>query len=97
MKYVSEKDMWFPVEISHRFQVGDEVRTPDGLVKVIKVFDDYKKFYAEIITAIHDDVRKGEKYEYSSIETTILAKVKDTKRLPIKDTNKKGSNYSNPL
>ena len=89
MEYVKEADKWFPVDNNHKFEVGDEVRTPDGLVKVIKVFDGYKKFYGEIIFPIHDDVSKGEKYEYGSTETTILARVKDTRRIPVKDSKTK--------
>jgi hypothetical protein len=77
MKYVKEADKWFPVDNNHKFEVGDEVRTPDGLVKVIEVSGDNTKFYGEILIPIHDDVSKGEKYEYGNHETTILAKLGD--------------------
>ena len=79
--YLRETEKWFPVDKSHKFEKGDIVRTPDGEVKVISVHDDHQNFYGEILTAIHDDVKKGETYEYRHYETTILAKVKDKRLL----------------
>ena len=79
--FLRESDKWFPVDKHHRFEKGDIVRTPDGEVKVISVHSDHTMFYGEILTAIHDDVKKGESYEYRNWETTVLAKVKDKRRL----------------
>lgn len=86
-EYLREADKWFPVDKHHKFEVGDIVRTPDGEVKILSVHNDYQNFYGEILTPIHDDVRKGETYEYRNYETTILAKVKD-KRM-VKGTSAK--------
>ena len=74
---MTEAEKWFPVDKDHRFEEGDEVRTPDGEVLIISVSTDGRAFYGKIITPIHDDVRKGETYEYRNYETQILAKVKD--------------------
>jgi len=87
--YMSEAEKWFPVEKHHRFEEGDEVRTPDGEVKVVSVSSDFLSFYGEIINAIHDDVSNGETYEYRTYETTILAKVKDRTLVRNKNVKKK--------
>ena len=90
-KYFAEADEWFPVDNDHNFEVGDLVRTPDGLVRVMATHKLSKSFYGTIITPIHDDVRKGETYEYRNYETQVLAKVKD-KRLVRKDLARSNNN-----
>jgi hypothetical protein len=87
---LEKTDEWFPVNDDWKFMVGDEVRTPDGLVKVVATHNDSSTFYGKIITPIHDDVLKGETYEYRSYETQVLSKKKD-KRLvkTVKDVMKK--------
>ena len=90
-KYIAEVDEWFPVDNEHHFEVGDLVRTPDGLVKVVATHKISKSFYGTIITPIHDDVIKGETYEYRNWETQVLAKKKD-KRLVRKDQARSNNN-----
>ena len=90
---LEKSDQWFPVEKHHRFEVGDEVRTPDGLVKVVATHNDSMTFYGKIITPIHDDVLKGETYEYRGYEAQVLAKTKD-KRLVKKMSMKKAKTQS---
>lgn len=89
MRFVSEAERWFPVDQHHKFEEGDEVRTPDGEVVVISVGSDGKSFYGKILTPIHDDVVKGETYEYRNYETQILAKVKDKHLVRKKNVKKK--------
>jgi len=74
---LEKDDQWYPVDDEHKFEVGDEVRTPDGLVKVVSSHKESQTFYGKIITPIHDDVLKGETYEYRGYETQVLAKKKD--------------------
>ena len=95
-KYFAEADEWFPVDNDHNFEVGDLVRTPDGLVRVMATHKLSKSFYGTIITPIHDDVRKGETYEYRNWETQVLAKKKD-KRLVRKDISKSNNNKMKQL
>lgn len=89
LRFMSEADKWFPVDRHHKFEEGDDVRTPDGEVKVVSVAGDGLSFYGEIITPIHDDVSKGETYEYRNYETTILARVKDKNLVRDKNVKKK--------
>jgi hypothetical protein len=93
MTLLGEEDKWYPVDNEHQFEVGDEVRTPDGLVRVIATHNETRTFYGKIITPIHDDVLKGETYEYRGYETQVLAKKKD-KRLIKKMTMKKAKQSS---
>jgi len=76
-KYITEADKWFPVSSDHKVQVGDYLRTADGLVKVEATHNEYGTFYGKIITAIHDDVVKGETYEYRIDDVQVLANKKD--------------------
>jgi len=79
---------WFPVSDDHRFDMGDEVRTPDGLVKIVAVHPDSQSFYGTIIKPIHDNVIKGETYEYRFYETQVLAQKKDKRLVSKKDVKK---------
>ena len=90
---LEKENEWFPVNDDYRFEVGDEVRTADGLVRVVATHKDSMTFYGKIITPIHDDVLKGETYEYRNHETQVLAKKKD-KRLVKKMTMKKAKQQS---
>ena len=85
---LEKTDEWFPVNDDYKFMVGDEVRTPDGLVKVVATHNDSATFYGKIITPIHDDVLKGETYEYRSYEAQVLAKKKDKRLVSKKDVKK---------
>lgn len=77
---LNNENQWFPVNDDHKFEVGDEVRTPDGLVRIVALHPESLTFYGTIITPIHDNVVKGETYEYRHYETQVLAQKKD-KRL----------------
>ena len=77
---LKDETQWFPVNDDHQFEVGDQVRTPDGLCKIVATHPESMTFYGEIITPIHDNVVKGETYEYRNYETQVLAQKKD-KRL----------------
>jgi len=73
------------VNDDHTFDIGDQVRTADGLVKVVASHPESNTFYGEIITPIHDNVRKGETYEYRGYETQVLALKKDKRLVKMKD------------
>ena len=83
--YLTQGDTWYPVKGDHNFNVGDIVRTPDGLTKIVSIATDGSSFIGEIITPIHDDVEKGEQYEYRHYETTVLAKTKDKRQARSRD------------
>lgn len=78
-------DTWYPIRKETELEVNDYVRTPDGLVKVVKVNDMFGSFYGEIITPIHKDVVKGETYEYKMGETQVLAKKKNRSKVSMDD------------
>ena len=76
---LKEGNTWYPIRKETELEVNDFVRTPDGLVKVVSVNPDRGNFYGEVITPIHDDVRKGETYEYRRDDVQILANTKEKK------------------
>ena len=82
---LQEADVWYPVFDINELKVGDYVRVPDGLVRVVSVPDGEGIFYGEIVTKIHDDVKNGEVYQYTVKETQILGKKKNKNKVSFKD------------
>lgn len=82
---LKEGDTWYPIRKETELEEDDYVRTPDGLVKVVSVNTDKGNFYGEVITPIHDDVIKGETYEYSTRESQILAKRVNKNKVSVND------------
>lgn len=78
------EDNWYPIRDEQELEIGDFVRTPDGLVKVVQVLDQRAKFYGEIVTPIHKDVIKGETYEYDTNEVQVLAKRQNKNKVSMK-------------
>ena len=73
---------WFPISNIDDLEVGGLVRIPDGLGKVQKIIKTkvgQDKIHIEILHPIHDDVKKGDSYEYVFDEITILGQKLDRK------------------
>jgi len=79
------EDTWYPIRAEEELEVGDFVRTPDGLVKVVSILVSTGRFYGEIITPTHKDILKGETYEYITKETQVLAKKLNRGKVSVKD------------
>lgn len=79
------EDTWYPIRAEEELEVGDKVRTPDGLVKVVSILVDTGRFYGEIITPTHKNILKGETYEYITKETQVLAKKLNKRKVSVKD------------
>lgn len=80
-----KEDVWFPVFGIKDLTVGDLVRVADGLVRIVEIQQEKGLFYGEIITKIHDNVKKGEVYEYSVRDTQILGKKKNRNKVSFSD------------
>ena len=85
VRNLQEVDVWFPVRSILDLTVGDTVRVSDGLVKIVSIQPEKDIFYGEIITKIHDEVKKGEVYEYHIRDTQILGKKKNKNKVSFKD------------
>jgi len=78
-------DNWFPIHSVEELNIDDFVRVPDGLVRVVSVPDGKGIFYGKVVTPIHDEVEKGEVYEYTVKETQVLGKKKNKNKVSFRD------------